>query len=116
MLIGAGVHPVQGIETCGFFLSRSSDLIHWSPPQLIRSTVLGWPPCDQPSPEQAARHIRQEAYPSIIDHTAPDISFTQVGQTAYLYYMQNMDNFTPGGWGLRRNLVRIPIRFVIASP
>lgn len=116
MLIGAGVHPVEGVETCGFFLSRSSDLINWSHPQLIRSTVLGWPPCDRPSPEQAARGIRQEAYPSIIDHNAPDVNFTQVGSTAFLYFMQNMDNFSPGGWGLRRDLVRIPIRFVITVP
>ncbi len=115
MLIGASVFPVDGEETCGFFLSRSNDLINWSEPQMIRSTVFGWPPCERATPELAARNIRQEAYPSLIDHDAPDISFTKVGQNAFLYYMQNMDNFGPDGWGLRRNLVRIPIRFVIPS-
>lgn len=112
VLVGAGVHPVDGRETCGFFLSRSTDLLHWSPPQLVRETVLGYPPCADPTPEQAAQHVVQEAYPSLIDHDAPDASFTQVGVSAWLYFMRNMDDHGPGGWGLRRNLVRVPIRFV----
>jgi len=111
MLIGAGVHPVQDVEICGFFLSLSDDLINWSQPQLIRETILGWSPCNRQTPEQSVRNIIQEAYPSLIDHSAPDISFTYVDSTAYLYFMQNMDKHIPGGWGLRRDLVRIPIRF-----
>lgn len=112
LLIGAGVHPVGGKETCGFFLSRSADLLDWTQPQLIRETVFGWPPCARPTPEQAVRNISQEAYPSLIDHDAPDISFTRSGETGHLYFMQNMDNHSPGGWGFRRNLVRVPLRFV----
>ncbi len=111
VLIGASVFPVDGTETCGFFLSRSSDLLTWSEPQLIRSAILGWPPCNRQTPDQAERNISQEAYPSLIDHDAADTSFTMVDSTAYLYYMQNMDNHRPGGWGLRRNLVRFPITF-----
>lgn len=112
MLVGAGIHQVNGIETCGFFFSLSDDLINWSQPQLIRETILGWSPCNQQNPEQIKRNIIQEAYPSMIDHDAPDISFTFVDSTAYLYFMQNMDKHIPGGWGLRRDLVRIPIRFI----
>jgi hypothetical protein len=74
--------------------------------------VLGWPPCARPTPEQAARNISQEAYPSLIDHDAPDIRFTRSGETGHLYFMQNMDNHSPRGWGFRRNLVRVPVRFV----
>ena len=112
MLCGAGVHPVDGVETCGFFFSLSDDLMNWSQPQLIRETILGWSPCNKQTPGQAARNIVQEAYPSIIDHDSPDTSFTSVDSTAYLYFMQNMDNWKPGGWGLRRDLVRTPIRFI----
>lgn len=112
MLAGAGVHPIDGVETCGFFYSLSDDLIEWSQPQLLRETILGWSPCNVQTPDQAAGNIVQEAYPSIIDHDAPDRSFTLVDSTAYLYFMRNMDNWRQGGWGLRRDLVRIPIRFV----
>jgi hypothetical protein len=112
MLIGAGVHPVDGVETCGFFFSLSYDLIDWSQPLLIRETILGWSPCNIQTPDLAARNIVQEAYPSLIDHDSPDISFTTVDSTAYLYFMQNMDNWKQGGWGLRRDLVRIPIIFI----
>ncbi len=113
MLVGVGVYPVDGVETCGFFFSLSDDLINWSHPQLIRETILGWPPCNRQTPEQAEKNIVQEAYPSIIDHDAPDISFTIVDSTAYLYFMRNMDNWQLGGWGLRRDLVRIPIKFIM---
>jgi hypothetical protein len=109
VLVGAGVFPIDGTETCGFYLSRSSDLLTWSEPQLIRRTILGWPPCARPNSEQAARNISQEAYPSLIDHDAPDVSFTMADSTAYVYYMQNMDNHTQGGWGFRRDLIRVPI-------
>lgn len=109
VLVGAGVYPVDGTPTCGFFLSRSSDLLAWSPPQLIRRTLLGFGPCDPPTPDQLARHITQEAYPSLIDHDAPDVSFSEADETAWIYFMQNMDNHAPGGWGFRRNLVRVPI-------
>ena len=112
MLVGTGVHQVDGVETCGFFLSLSSDLINWSQPQLIRETILGWSPCNRQTPDHATRYIVQEAYPSIIDHDSPDVSFTTVDSTAFLYFMQNMDNWKQDGWGLRRDLVRIPIRFL----
>jgi len=111
MLVGGGVHPVDGVETCGFFFSLSDDLIDWSQPQLIRETILGWSPCNRQTPDQVARYIGQEAYPSLIDHESPDISFTIADSTAYIYFMQNMDNWQQGGWGLRRDLVRIPIKF-----
>jgi hypothetical protein len=109
LMIGAGVFPVNGETKCGFFLSRSDDLIHWSQPQLIKETILGWAPCDVQTPEQAQKHIIQEAYPSLIDHNAPDINFTVTDSSAYLYYVQNMDNHSNGGWGFRRNLVRVPL-------
>jgi hypothetical protein len=112
MLIGSGVHPVNGVETCGFFFSLSDDLLQWTSPQLIRETILGWNPCKNQTPEQMAQHIVQEAYPSLIDHDATDISFTEVDSTAYLYFMQNKDNWKQGGWGLRRDLIRIPITFI----
>jgi hypothetical protein len=112
MLVGAGVHQVNGMETCGFFFSMSDDLINWTLPQLIRETILGWSPCNRQTPDQTSRNIVQEAYPSLIDHDASDISFTTVDSTAYLYFMQNMDNWKQGGWGLRRDLVRIPIKFI----
>jgi hypothetical protein len=111
MNVGAGVYThTDGKQTCGFWYSLSTDLITWGKPHLLYKTVFGWPPCNKPTSAQQALSIDQEAYPSIIDHSAPDRSFTYADETVYLYYMQNMDNFSSStGWGLRRNLVRVPI-------
>lgn len=112
LLVGADVFPnASGTPTCGFWLSLSGDLIHWGKPQLIKETTLGWAPCDKPNAYQKAHNITQEAYPSIIDPDSTDASFTTADNTVYLYFMENMDNHQPGGWGLRRNLVRVPITF-----
>ncbi len=112
MAVGAGYFlDSQGNQTCGFWFTLSNDLINWGKPKLLRKTVLGWAPCNNPTPAQQTKSIDQEAYPSLIDHDSNDRSFTTADNTAFLYYMSNMDNHAPGGWGLRRNLVRIPLTF-----
>jgi len=112
MNVGAGVYADDlGELTCGFWYSLSEDLITWGKPHLLYETVFGWSPCNNPTTAQQALSIDQEAYPSIIDHDSNDRSFTTADDTVYLYYMQNQDNHSAGGWGLRRNLVRVPLIF-----
>ncbi len=109
MLVGADLRADDtGKLTCGFWFSLSTDLITWGTPKLLRETVLGFGPCTQ-TPRQQSLSIEQEAYPSIIDHDAPDRSFVYADDTVYLYWMENQDNHDAGGWGLRRNLVRAPV-------
>lgn len=117
MIVGAAtLNNDAGELTCGFWYILSNDLITWSKPHLLRETVLGWPPCDQPTPAQQALSIDQEAYPSIIDHDSTSRNFETADETVYLYWMQNQDNHNPGGWGLRRNLVRVPVTFTKLAP
>ncbi len=110
MLVGSDVFPnLAGTPTCGFWLSLSRDLVEWEPPQLIRETALPFPPCDS-NLVFRARGIQYEAYPSIIDHEAPDRSFTLADRTAHLYFMQNRG--TPANGYLDRDLVRQRVLFV----
>lgn len=109
MNVGAGVYADDfGELTCGFWYSLSEDLITWGKPHLLYETILGFGDCPQTA-YQKSLSIDQEAYPSLIDHDSDDRSFTTADDTLYLYYMQNQDNHTAGGWGLRRNLVRVPV-------
>ncbi len=94
---------VEGRNVCGFFFSLSTDLIHWSDPQLLVEAKLTYCPTVTPGP--GAVETLPTLYPSLIDHSDTSINFERAGQTPYLYYTRFNDG------GLDRDLVRVPLTF-----
>ncbi len=106
MLVGVGAYHENNQLICGFWFSLSDDLLNWGKPKLLKEAALGWPPCEE-IPGSKQKGIYQEAYPSIIDHTSTDRSFTTTGQQFYIYFMRN--NALKQGNYLDRDLIRIPV-------
>jgi hypothetical protein len=95
---GAGGIPIN----CGLHFSLSSDLVNWSPQQLVAPTYLGAPSgCRNPA--AGGGLAGAFAYGSIIDHDDPSINFESPGRTPYLYYTKFNDN------NANRDLVRVPV-------
>ena len=94
---------VDGRHVCGFFFSLSTDLIHWSEPQLLVEAKLIYCPTVTPGP--GAVETLLTLYPSLIDHADTTINFERAGRSAYLYYTRFNDG------GLDRDLVRVPLTF-----
>jgi hypothetical protein len=69
----------------GFYLSTSTDLVHWTKPTLVATVeqFLAQEPTGNWS----------YAYFSLIDPAAPDLSFSVIGDHPYLYYVR----FDPNG-------------------
>ncbi|HEU0303354.1 MAG TPA: hypothetical protein VFR32_02110 [Gaiellaceae bacterium] len=88
-----------------FFLSMSSDLVHWSAPQpFLKTEIGGTYECGDTGPT---------AYASFIDPSSPARNFDVTGKRGWLYYTQfNPPNCRdPGTYD--RDLVRIPIELAI---
>jgi len=68
----------------GFYLSTSTDLVHWTKPTLV-ATV------DQFLAQEPAGNWSY-AYFSLIDPAAPDLNFSMVGDHPYLYYVRFDNN------------------------
>jgi hypothetical protein len=107
MAVGNGGNPF-GDDPCGIYVWLSSDLIHWSDPQLIVETAFMWGACATipPTPdmlEQVPTHFH-----TIIDHADSTPNFERPGRTPYLYYTR----FNEGHW-LDRDLVRVPLTFTL---
>ena len=107
------VDRLAGSRTPGVYMSKSDDLINWSPPELImRAEVppLSGVDCNAPHPVRL---------PSLIDHTSGTRNFETTGRRPYLYYTRAIMD-PPGGSSchldLDRDLVRIPIEFNASSP
>ena len=98
ILVGNGVFSPAGTPVCGSWFSLSTDLLHWSAPQLLMPGKLPYPPCDAGTPEGSL------IYPSLIDHGDSDVNFQRTGATPHLYYVR---------WnqGLDRDLLRVPVTF-----
>ena len=107
MVIGPDIFPNSNNKmTCGFWFSLSDDLINWDKPQLIKEAQLGYGQCSNNNVyDKNGFLIKQEAYPSLIDHNSEDRSFATAGKTAYLYYMKNTIK-QQGNY-----LIRVPITF-----
>lgn len=89
--------------TCGFHFALSSDLVHWSPQQLIAPAYVPAPSeCQQPG---AGEFAGSYAYASIIDPDDTSVNFETPGRTAYIYFTRFNDNIED------RDLVRIPVMF-----
>jgi len=69
----------------GFYLSTSTDLLHWTKPTLVATL-------DQ-FLAQEPKGSWSYAYFSLIDPDAPDMSFSIIGEHPYLYYVR----FANGG-------------------
>ncbi len=95
LAVGYGKFKPADSVVCGFYLSTSSNLTHWSEPQL---TLAGNFPIGGACPSKNEL-VETYSYPSLIDHDAPDTNFETSGETAYLYYVINHG-------GLDRDLVR----------
>ncbi len=88
---------------CGYIISLSSDLIHWSELQLLVEAKVVFCPTVTPGPGAIETFPTQ--YPSLVDHGDTTINFERAGRNAYLYYTRFNDG------GLDRDLVRVPITF-----
>jgi hypothetical protein len=98
ILVGVGARNVPGGVECGFYLSLSRDLVHWTPRRLIREAKQPFPHCSDGSPDGS------EIYPSLIDHRDTSVNFEFTGRTAHLYFVR---------WnqGLDRDLLRQSVTF-----
>ena len=103
ILVGTNAaHRPDGSVYCGFFFSLSEDLIHWSPIQLVREAVLGFPHC--PS---NGRDLDQ--YPSLIDHEDTTRNFERTGRRPYLYFNRWYQG--AGRNSYDRDLLRVRLTF-----
>jgi hypothetical protein len=101
LLVAPTPRWVDGRIVCGYFFSLSTDLIHWSDPQLLAEAKLTYCPAVTPGP--GAVETVPTLYPSLVDHADTTVNFERAGRTPYLYYMRNND-----GW-LDRDLVRVQL-------
>ncbi len=83
----------------GFWYSLSDDLVDWSAPRLMMTTIT---PGDCSTPDPPA------VYPSILDTADTTTNFDHPGQYAYMYYVKLMYCSGPDN---DRDRVRVPIRF-----
>jgi hypothetical protein len=90
-----------------FFLSMSSDLVHWSPAKPFLQTEAGGTyECGDPGPT---------AYASFIDPSSPARNFDVTGKSGWLYYTQFNPPSCADYGTLDRDLVRIPIELTLES-
>lgn len=70
----------------GLYLTTSTDLVHWTTPTLVVTVA-----------ELSANDPKGSwlyAYFSLLDPTAPDLSFSIIGENPYLYYVRLNNNNT----------------------
>jgi hypothetical protein len=88
-----------GERVTGIYFSTSTDLIHWTPRQLIAPAVSAQTySCGGPSPI---------AYPSIVDPHSRSRTYATSGRRPYLYYTQFV--YSNCRQGEDRNLIRVPL-------
>ena len=88
---------VSGGDNSGFYYSLSDDLIHWTPKEIIISTIMGF---------ETGNQTPFDAYPTLIDHHSPSMSFDVTGQSMYLYYSVFTNN---DPWSI--DLMRVKVEF-----
>jgi hypothetical protein len=98
MMVGSAVLGTPPV--CGAAYALSSDLIHWTEFQIIRTAYFAFAPCLPPSGAFVT------AYFSIIDHSDTTPNFEKAGQKPFLYYTRMQ---YANGLNLNRDLVRIPV-------
>ncbi|MBX3461573.1 MAG: hypothetical protein KF830_00235 [Planctomycetes bacterium] len=99
VLVGYSATPPAN-PNMGIYYAFSDDLVHWTPKQLLNRHLQ--------HPSEGGPGLYQLAYPSLIDHDSPSMSFDISGETAYVYFtVQN-----PTG-PLDRDLLRVPVTFTL---
>ncbi len=98
MMVGSAVLGTPPV--CGAAYALSSDLIHWTEFQIMRTAYFAFAPCLPPSGAFVT------AYFSIIDHSDATTNFEKPGQTPFLYYTRLE---YANGLNLNRDLVRVPV-------
>lgn len=88
---------VSGGDKPGFYYALSDDLVHWTPKEIIMEATMGF---------MNGNQTPFDAYPSLIDHDSPSMSFDVTGQSAYLYYSIFTSNEP---WSI--DLVRVKVEF-----
>jgi Bacterial Ig-like domain (group 2) len=105
LLVTRAQQWIDGRIACGFFFTLSSDLIHWSRPQLlVEGKLSDWAGCDGDLQGPDVLDDLAIGYPSVVDHTDATVNFERAGRTAHLYYVRSRDAFD-------RDVVRVPITF-----
>jgi len=84
-------------NSCGAGYALSSDLIHWTAFQIMRTAYFTYAPCQPPPGANVTTYF------SIIDHSDTTVNFEKPGQKPYLYYTRF------NGLNLNRDLVRVPV-------
>ena len=100
MMVGSAV--LGNPSVCGAAYALSSDLIHWTAFQIIKTGYFSFAPCLPPGGNGYLT-----VYFSIIDHSDTTTNFERPGQTPYLYYTRIQ--WQNGGVTLNRDLVRVPV-------
>ncbi len=103
VLVNESNVTANGQRTCGFFFVLSSDLIHWSEPQLLVESRIQW--CDTDPQKPGVLEPVFVLYSSLIDHSDTTANFERTGQAPHLYYTRFNDG------GLDRDLVRVAVTF-----
>ena len=103
VLVNESNVTANGQRTCGFFFVLSSDLIHWSEPQLLAESRIQW--CDTDPQKPGVLEPVFVLYSSLIDHSDTTANFEHTGQAPHLYYTRFNDT------GLDRDLVRVQVTF-----
>lgn len=100
--LGTMADHIDGREVWGYYFALSEDLITWTRRELIVEIPLTWSyePGDGP---------HSYLYPSLIDPDSESPIFATTDNQAYLYYTR----FFVDGFHLDRDLVRVPIEFVV---
>ncbi len=95
------VDAAQKSGVWGFYYSISEDLLHWTPRVLIMEANVNI------NPDGSTSGLR-ESYPTLIDHGDTSRTFSQVGQTPYLYWTRYNQS---AGDLYERDIMRVQISF-----
>ena len=104
VLLGLSADSLDGREVWGFYYAFSDDLVHWTHRELLAEMPLPWTVGD------SGRDM-SVLYPSLIDPDSTDPDFTTTDLQAYVYFTRH----NAGQGSLDRDLVRVPVEFVLDS-
>jgi hypothetical protein len=99
MMVGSAV--VGNPPVCGAAYALSSDLIHWTAFQIMRTAYFGFAPCLPPGGNGLLN-----IYFSMIDHSDTTANFERTGRMPFLYYTRAQ---WANGFTLNRDLVRVSV-------
>jgi hypothetical protein len=99
--------PGTGYPGCGFYLSLSADMVHWSKPQLVVEARLT--DCDVDPTKPGVLEPVMVIFPALVDHDDPTVNFERSGQTPNLYYVRFNKGIMDPESIIDRDVVRVPL-------